>query len=139
MGLVTDTNIIVAAILRKGDTRKIIFSKNFELYSPDRVHTEIIKHKEEFMKKAKMTNEEFLAAIELTFENISTVPVEEYIQFKAQAQKLAPKGHEDDWPFLALALKLDCTLWTNDKALHEQKEVKTTTTKELIGKTESKD
>lgn len=136
MTVVSDTNILVAGLLRKGDTRKIIFSKNFELYCPDRVHTEILKHKEEFMKKGKMTSEEFSNAMELLFENVTTIPIEEYIEFKEKAQKLTPKGHEDDWPFLALALKLDCTLWTNDKALFTQKEVKTTSTKELIKKIE---
>lgn len=132
MAYVIDTNIIVAAILREGDTRKIIFSKNFELLSPDRAKLEILKHQEEFMKKTNTTKDEFLTIVELTFEKITIMPFEEYEQFKKQALNICPKGHDDDWPFLALALKLDCTLWTNDKALFSQKQVKTTSTKELI-------
>ncbi|HLC79822.1 MAG TPA: PIN domain-containing protein [archaeon] len=134
MAYTVDTNIVVAAILRKGDTRRIIFSKNFELYSPDRLEHEVLKHSEEFMKKANMTKEEFLTAVELALENITILPIEEYVLFKEQAQKLCPKGHENDWPFLALALKYDTPLWTNDIALHKQKEVKIVTTKELIEK-----
>jgi len=132
MNLVADTNVVVAAILRKGDTRKIVFSKNHCLHSPDRVHDEILKHSEEFMEKACFGREEFLEAIALTFENITTVPIEEYSNFKESAIKAAPKGHEDDWPFIALAMKLNCPLWTNDTALKSQGKVSIITTQELI-------
>jgi predicted nucleic acid-binding protein len=135
MQLVTDTNILVAALLRKGDTRKLLFSKKFELFAPDNINTEILHHKEEFKQKGSMTEQEFLTALELTLENVSLVPIEEYASFRQKALSLCPEGHKNDWPFLALALKLSCPLWSNDLALKKQTTIKIHTTTELLKQT----
>ncbi|MBN2067062.1 MAG: hypothetical protein JW744_01185 [Candidatus Diapherotrites archaeon] len=132
MQLVADTNIVVAALLRKGDTRSLLFSKKVEVFSPDRIGIEILNHKEEFMKKALMNESEFQQAVELLLEEISVIPVEEYSPLKQTALSLCPTGHEDDWPFLALSLKLSCPLWSNDSALKNQLEVKVYSTAELL-------
>lgn len=124
MQLVADTNIVVAALLRKGSTRSLLFSKKVELFSPDRVGIEILKHKEEFMEKASMKESQFQQALELLLGEISIIPVEDYSSLKPKALKICPKGHEDDWPFLALSLRLSCPLWSNDSALKSQSEVK---------------
>jgi len=132
MQLVADTNIAVAALLRKGDTRSLLFSKKVEVFSPDRIGIEILNHKEEFMQKASMGEEQFQQALELLLEEISIIPIEEYSSLKQKALLLCPKGHEDDWPFLALSLKLSCPLWSNDSALKKQSEVKVYSTAELL-------
>jgi len=59
MQLAADTNIVVASLLRKGKTRALLFSKRFEVFSPDRIEAEILRHKEEFKKKASLSEEEF--------------------------------------------------------------------------------
>ncbi|MFH1256182.1 MAG: PIN domain-containing protein [Candidatus Diapherotrites archaeon] len=132
MQLVVDTNIIVSALLRKGDTRRLVFSKRFELFSPDRVKFEIAKNKHEFMQKGSMNEEEFLTAVELLLGNVSIVPAEEYAPLKNKADSLCPKGHEDDWPFIALSLKLNCGLWSQDSALKKQSIVNVYSTAGLI-------
>ena len=132
MQLVADTNVVVAALLRKGDTRSLLFSKKVELFSPDRIGIEILNHKEEFMKKASMSESQFQQALELLLGELSIIPVEEYSSLKQKALSLCPKGHENDWPFLALSLKLSCSLWSNDSALKNQPEVKVYSTAELL-------
>lgn len=132
MQLVTDTNILVAALLKKGETRKLLFSKKFELFAPDNISAEILNHKEEFRQKGSMAEKEFQTALELILENVLIVPIEEYVSFKQKALSLAPKGHKNDWPFLALALKLSSPLWSNDIALKKQTKVKIHTTTELL-------
>lgn len=136
MQLVADTNILVASLIRKGDTRKLLFSKKFETFSPDRIVTEILAHKEEFKQKGSMLEQEFQIALELELENIIVMPVEEYGSLRQKALLLCPKGHEKDWPFLALALKLSCPLWSNDSALKKQTSVAVLSTAELIKKLE---
>jgi predicted nucleic acid-binding protein len=136
MQLVADTNVLVAALLRKGDTRKLLFSKKFEIFSPDRVITEILDHKQEFMQKGSMLEQEFQQALELELENVTVTPIEEYGQLKQKALVLCPKGHEKDWPFIALALKLDCPLWSNDSALKRQTGVQAFSTTDLLKKIE---
>ena len=46
MKLVLDSNIIFSALIKKSKTRDIILSDFFELYAPEYIFTEIIKHKE---------------------------------------------------------------------------------------------
>ena len=132
MQLVADTNAIVAAFLRQGDTRKLLFSKKFEVFSPERIRFEMLANKEEFKEKASMTGEEFHEALELEMEHITIIPVEEYKPFRKSALEICPEGHKDDWPFIALALHLNCSLWSNDKALKKQNKVKVYSTEELI-------
>ncbi len=132
MQLVADTNIVVAALLRKADTRSLLFSKEVELFCPDRIGIEILKHKEEFMEKASMNQSQFQQALELLLGEISIIPVEEYSPLKQKALSLCPKGHENDWPFMALSLKLSCPLWSNDSALKTQSGVKVYSTAELL-------
>ena len=45
------------------------------------------------------------------------VKTEELIPFRRRALQIAQKFDVDDWPFIALALKLRASIWTNDKEL----------------------
>ena len=71
MQLVADANIVVASILSHGGTRKIVFSKKVELFSPDRLEFEILAHKEEFKQKGLMAETEFQMALRLGLENLT--------------------------------------------------------------------
>jgi predicted nucleic acid-binding protein len=132
MQLVLDTNILVASLIRKGSTRAILFSKEFELFSPDNIAAEVLRNKEEYKQKSSTTEDEFNKALELELENIAIIPIEEYSSFKKKALSLCPKGHEDDWPFIAVALRLNCPLWSNDMALKKQSRVRIYSTAELL-------
>lgn len=47
-----------------------------------------------------------------------------------EASKISPDS--DDVVYFALALKFDCSIWSNDKRLKEQPAVKILTTEELL-------
>lgn len=134
MQVIADTNVLVAAFLRKGATREILFSKKLEIFSPDKITAEMLVHKEEFKQKGNMTEREFHEALELLLENITIIPVEDYGSLKRRALAFCPEGHQNDWPFFALALKLNCPLWSNDKALKSQPKVVVYSTTELLDK-----
>ena len=51
MKIVVDTNRIIAALIKDGTTRKILFHKGFEFVTPDFNLTEIYKHKLELLEK----------------------------------------------------------------------------------------
>lgn len=52
---------------------------------------------------------------------ITVVPEEEYSKFMKEAEKISPDPK--DTMYFALALKLKCGLWSNDKKLKEQNKV----------------
>ena len=52
------------------------------------------------------------------------------IDYVKEAEKLTPDP--DDMPYFALALKLNCAIWSNDKKLQEQDQIKVYPTPELV-------
>ena len=62
---------------------------------------------------------------------IFTIPDEETNQFIELANKISPDQNDAD--YFALALKLNCPIWSNDKRLANQNTVKVYSTKELVG------
>lgn len=65
----------------------------------------------------------------VTLANIKTIPAKESKQFFKKAENISPDPN--DFQYFALALKLDCPIWSNDKRLKEQKFVKIYSTEEL--------
>ncbi len=131
MQFVVDTNIIVAALLAAGDTRKLLLSRRFEWYCPEHVKIEIGKHETEFLAKTGMTQKDFLDAQELVFNPIRIVAPEEYLAFKPKAIELTKADH-DDWPFFALALQLKCGIWSNDSHFKKQSQIPVYSTKQIL-------
>ena len=60
---------------------------------------------------------------------VEFIPLEEYSSFMKEALAIPDP---DDIDFTALALKLDCPLWSNDKELKQQTVVKVFSTSDLI-------
>ena len=63
-------------------------------------------------------------------EVITIIPQEEYSKFIKEAEMISPD--ENDVLYFALALKLKCGLWSNDKRLKEQNKVIIYSTSEFM-------
>ncbi len=132
MKLVIDTNILFSALLRNSITRKIILSDVFEIYVPEYLFDEIDKHKEEIPKKAEMSEREFNALLTLLQKHVKIVRTDVYQNKMSLAEKTMEEVDITDSPFLALALELDCQLWSNDKHFEEQNLVRVYSTKDVL-------
>lgn len=53
-------------------------------------------------------------ALQIYFNNVTVALVSEYSHLEAEARARIP-ADADDWPTLALALALDCGVWTGDR------------------------
>ena len=132
MELVVDTSVVVAALLRPGATRDLIFNPLLRLYSPERLEAEIVKNKGKFMEYSKMTEEQFFEALNLVLKQIEIIQLEQYKE-KEAAARIICKRDESDWPFVALALRLRIGIWSTDPDLLKgQKEIEVVGTSELI-------
>ncbi len=131
MKLVLDSNIVFSALIKKSTTRNIILSDVFELHAPEYIFNEITKHKELLLKKSKMNEEEFDALLLLLQKHIRLVPKEKYNENMALAEDILKDIDVTDSPFLALALALNCKIWSNDGHFKQQDKVEVHTTKEL--------
>ncbi len=132
MEFVVDTNILLAGLLKPSATQKIILSEEILLFAPEFSLREIEKHSEEFAERMGKNQREFEIALFTIVSKIKIIPKEEYEPFRQEALKLCPEGHKDDWPFLALALKLACAMWSQDFALKKQLIIKVYSTTELL-------
>ena len=129
MDLVIDANILFSALIKDSFTYNLLFSGSFHLFTPEYIFTELENHKEEILNKTERTDEEFFRLLETLKRRVIIVPLEELIPYVKEAERLTPDP--DDMAYLALALKLNCAIWTNDKKLKEQDQIKVYNTHEL--------
>ncbi len=130
--LVIDANILFSALIKNSATAKIIFEEDILLYTPDFIIDEFLKYHDLILKKTSRTNEEFIQIMHMLKSIITVIPKEEYSQFMEKAEKISPD--KKDVLYFALALKLKCGIWSNDKKLKTQDKIKVYSTKELLKK-----
>jgi len=132
MEIVVDTNILFSFFRKDSITRKIIIkgSKYFFFHSPETCLIELRKYKELICQKAKISFEDFEEDTLFLSIFIKIVPISEIKNFIPKAREISPDI--EDIPIFALALKLNCPIWSNDKELKKQNVVKVYSTKELI-------
>tara|TARA_Y100000310_G_C20702951_1_gene831790 strand:- start:9118 stop:9522 length:405 start_codon:yes stop_codon:yes gene_type:complete len=131
MKLVVDTNRIIAALIKNGISRKILFNKDFVFVTPDYSIIETRKYADLIKKKAKITSEEFEILLSILFERIETIPKLEYEKFLEKCKPLI--SDVADVPFLAVAsaLKTD-GIWSDDAHFEEQNNIKVYKTKDMV-------
>jgi len=129
MDLVIDANVLFSALIKDSFTYNLLFSDAFHIFTPEYIFTELEKHKEKILKKTERTTEEFFRLVETLKRRIVIVPLEELVPYIEEAEKLTPDP--DDMAYFALALKLNCAIWSNDKKLKEQDKIKVYNTHEL--------
>ena len=129
MDLIIDANVLFSALIKDSFAYTLLFSDAFHLFTPEYIFIELEKHKEEILKKTERTEEEFFRLIEIIKRRIVIVPLEELVPYVEEAEKLTPDP--DDMAYFALALKLNCTIWSNDKKLKKQNKTEVYNTHEL--------
>ena len=134
MRLVLDANILIAALIKDGTTRRLLLMhhEKLELFTPALIVEEIIDNLDHISKKAKLPKEKVL---ELMIELLGTAGIEliedEFIiAHREEALEITPD--KKDGPYFAVALYKRCGIWSNDKPLKGQSRIKVITTKELL-------
>ena len=130
MELVIDANILFSALIKDSFTYELLFNEDLKLYAPDFLLEELKKYEPMILKKTCRTQEGLIEALHMLKEVINTIPKEEYSAFMKKADAITPD--EKDVMYFALALKLRCGIWSNDKKLKEQDAVTIYSTKEVI-------
>ena len=131
MNLVVDANIIFAALIQENKTYDLLFDEGLHLFTTEFFFTEFNKHSEEIQEKSKKTEAELNALLDVLKKNITLIPLEELLPFLDEAEKISPDP--DDVAYVALALKLKCAIWSQDRKLKEkQNKVQVYSTEDLI-------
>ena len=129
MDLVIDANILFAALIKESVTSDILF--RHRLYAPEFIFEEFKEYKEELKQKTQRTDEDFSQLLDLFERKVILIPKEEIDPFIKRAEKISPD--QKDVLYIALALRLHASLWSNDKKLKEkQNEITVYTTTDLF-------
>jgi len=131
MNFVIDANIIISALQStEGKTFDLIFNDKLRLFAPKFLLEEIKKHKAEILKKSGLEDNQLNIVIELVSSKIDFVPKQDFKVFIGEAKRVSPDPNDAE--YFALALKLNCSIWSNDKKLKNQDEVKVYSTGDLL-------
>ncbi len=133
MMLVVDANILLAAVIRDSLTRSLLLDGRLELYAPADLFDETVRHVTsdvEIIRKTKLSPAQLRSVLSAASSTIHFVPNEAYANNLQRALGLA--AHPEDAPYLALAMSLNCPLWSNDADMRRQDKVSFLTTAQLV-------
>ncbi len=135
MKLIVDANELFSAIIAKGKSRNtkkidILFSNNIELFAPSKLFKELEKNSEEIKTKAGFSDNDFAVFIKILKLRIKSISTDQFSDKLLKAKEISPD--EKDILYIALALKLNCPIWSGDKKLKEQSIIEVYNTKDLI-------
>ena len=132
MELVIDANILFSALIKEGYIRRLILLGDHSFFVPEFILEEMDKYKGMILEKADITEEELKEVLDLIIENanIEIIPKEDFKDYIKAAKGIS---HDiKDIEYLALALKLKCPIWSNDKDFKKQNKIKIYSTNDLL-------
>ena len=132
MELVIDANILFSALIKDSHTRHFLLLSNHRFYTSEFVFTEIRKHIKYISKKTSLPETEIRLILEeiIILSNIKIISLNDFKEHIEKAKLICP--NVDDIQYFALALKLRCPIWSNDKKLQEQDIIKIYTTEQVF-------
>ena len=140
MRFTVDANVLFTFFWEDSVFSSICQKQVLGIFSPEFALGELRKHSLEIMKKARLSTEEFTDRKKKLALRVTFIPLEKYAIFLKQAASKIKKGLSNeeyvklmkDIDFLALALRLHCPLWSNDKMLMKQGSILVLNTQEII-------
>src|SRR3989338_8150791 len=131
MELTIDASILFCALIGKGVTKDIIFSKSIKTDSPKNLFDELDEHRERVQELSGLSPDEFDSLLDRLKDKINVMPLHSYEKYLKQANLLIPD--KDDTEYLALSLSLGkIPIWSNDPHFKQQSLIKVFNTSELV-------
>jgi len=132
MRLIIDNNILFSIMNPLSVSAYLFSSIRAKFFAPEFLKIELDKYKSECLVKSKLSEQQFEIRRTEVESSITFFELDEYEAYldKAIESLEDPK----DSPYLALALELNISIWSNDPHLKQQSSVKVFTTQELIEK-----
>jgi len=130
--IILDANVVFAAMIKNGLTRHLILRSGWNFYIPEFIFSEIENHINTVSEKTELSEEELKELLNnfIIAANITITPSQEIQPLIKDAEKISPDI--DDIHYFALALKIKCPIWSNDKELKKQEVIQILTTQEIL-------
>ncbi|MBI2449247.1 hypothetical protein HYV49_03035 [Candidatus Pacearchaeota archaeon] len=132
MLLVVDVNVVFSALIRRGNCFEIfeankLFNK-FEFIAPEFMTSELDKKIDKIRLETQFSQDELEKMLSFIKKQIVPISASEFIDKLPEALEINSK----DAPYLALAIKFSCPIFSGDKELKEQTKVKVLSPRELL-------
>lgn len=132
LSIVVDANMLMSLLIAEGSKRMLFFSVHIKPVSPEFILFEIGEHWQEIIEKSKLSEEKLKFVLSEVRKTLNTFSLSDMRGFMSEALQTSPDP--DDAEYFALALKLNCPIWSEDKLLKKQSRVEVLTTPELLSK-----
>ena len=115
--LVLDANILIRAVLGKKVNSLILqYSNQVAFYTPALCFQDAKKYLPIILRKhPNLDTDLAMSVLAQMSQIVSSLDEKLYSQFELEAKKRIASKDEDDWPVVAVALFLNCPIWTEDK------------------------
>jgi predicted nucleic acid-binding protein len=132
MLLVVDANVVFSALVNKGETYQVFENnkkwKKFIFIAPEYMFSEIEKKITKLLSVTSLTTDELQDAFIFIREQIETISFSEFSDMLPEAQK----RNLNDAPYIALALKRRCPIFSGDKQLKQQAKIPVYSPREIL-------
>lgn len=115
--IVVDANILMAALLQDGLTRRLLLHPGLELYTPTTVWDEVRRNAPELIRRSRLPGTTFEALVQVLQGRLVDVEIPLLLANLAEAERRLGTKLELDAPYVAACLAVDASLWTHDKLL----------------------
>lgn len=130
MLVIIDANVLISILLSSSKKQDLLFSDKIEVVSPDFILFELGRNWKEISEKSNIAEKELELALFLVREQIETYSLKDFSDKMLEAKEICP--HKKDVEYFALALKLNCPIWSEEERLKKQNKIKVFSTKELL-------
>ena len=138
MQLVLDANIVISLLINPSTASVDLFFKDdLDLYMPEIIFEEINRNMNDIAARSKFLKEETDRFIKILKNRVTIVPETDFLKFRVEAKAICPDIK--DINYFALALRLKCPLWSNDKILKKQDRIKVMNTAEILSILQNED
>src|SRR3989338_10657779 len=133
MEIIVDTNILFSAILKDSTIRKIILLSPIKFFIPEYALKEIEEHLEEIKEKTNLDHNEFYSIYKILIRSMAVIHFRELDNHKLVAMEIVCDIDKEDTMIIAAALsRPNSILWSEDKPLKKQNEIRVFNTAEMI-------
>jgi predicted nucleic acid-binding protein len=113
--IVLDANILIRAVLgRRVQLLLIQYGKSVQFFAPSSVFDEAREHLAAILSRRNVPVADGLAVLNSLAKIVQAIPAEALSGFEKSARQRLIGRDEDDWPVLAAAMALNCSIWTED-------------------------
>lgn len=131
--LIPDANTLFS-FFNINSARRHVFREllkhNAEFFAPEFLIEEILSEKDKIKESSGIDESEFSYLFSLLNKQLNKSTKEEFEKFLTEAIELAP--HIKDASYFALALSLNCPIWSDENAFKKQSKVDVFSTKKLL-------